>query len=59
MTCPAAMTFLAFSSFSPKKSSVPSVITAEGATALTRILSWPSSRAMARVMPITAALEAT
>ena len=45
--------------FFTKKFSVPSVSTAEGATALTRILSPPSSLAMPRVIPITAAFEAT
>ena len=50
---------LAFSNLSPKNSSVPSVITAEGATALTRMWSGPSSRAIPRVIPITAAFEAT
>ena len=47
-----------FSNFAPKNSLVPSVSTAVGAIALTRIQSRPSSRASARVMPMTAALEA-
>ena len=47
----------ALSVFSAKNSRVPSVSTALGAIALTRILSRPNSRARPRVSPITAALE--
>ena len=42
---------------SPKNSSVPSVATAVGPIEFTRIQSRPSTRASARVKPITAALE--
>ena len=54
---PEAMTSRAFSYFSPMNSIVPSVSTAEGAMALTRMRSRPSSRASPRVRPITAALD--
>src|SRR6185437_10525634 len=54
---PARITSRPRSSLSARNSTVPSVITALGATAFTRILSRPSSRASPRVRPITAALD--
>ena len=54
---PAATACSSLSFLGPKKSSVPSVSTALGAMALTLIQSRPSSRASARVMPMTAAFD--
>src|SRR6516162_4305082 len=54
---PSLMASSALSVFCAKNSRVPSVKTALGATALTRMLSRPSSRARPRVSPITAAFD--
>ena len=57
MIWPFLITSSALSSLAAKNSRVPSVITALGAIALTRMLSRPISRASPRVSPTTAAFD--